>query len=244
MSLPPEVSHLTALAATIAFVVASCADNPVQPAATSLPVSAVSLNSTVGCQDYDAATGYCWDDWNYAECDYANPTSWCYDPCFPEWCDPGTVLIGACDPAVEPCPEGGGGGGGDGGDDDPDTGDDGDSYCPNSDPNCRLELRPQDSAKIDSALTKVDTTRAICREAFLKAKQLHAKGHIYRGNPQVPDSSGAHHDGQSRLRPDPFTHIDQDFLESSDLAGLAGLMLHEMWHLLAYKAHPRDEDPP
>ncbi len=89
----------------------SCADTPTNPGPSTTPPGAVALDIMVWCNDYDPGTGACWDDWNGAVCDYENPTSWCYDPCFPDWCEPdsGGPPPTPCNPEIEPCPDGGGG---------------------------------------------------------------------------------------------------------------------------------------
>jgi hypothetical protein len=120
-------------------------------------------------------------------------------------------------------------------------------YCPNTNRACLVNLRAQDRTKFDSAMTKVDTSRAICKEALDKFRSMLALNRIYRGNPNIPDSASAPdinlHDAQTGGGTKPFAHFDEDYLGSSSLAGLGGLILHEMWHVLNYP-HGRNEQPP
>lgn len=157
------------------------------------------------------------------------------------YCQNGCVIYGF---AYYWCPGGGGevgggeSGGGGGGHAEP-------GYCPNSDPNCLIDLRTQDQARIDSALSViVDRSRAICREAADIVIDILGRNRLYRGNPNIADAPNDDHDAQSRGGPSPFIHVDTDYLESSTLQGLGGLLLHEGWHLAGYPTHPREDDRP
>lgn len=126
-------------------------------------------------------------------------------------------------------PEGGGGG----------------DYCPNSDPECLLELRFQDKQRIEDALTRFDLSRDICRLAGEHMQALYAANRIFRGNPLIEDGDEhEEHDAMSRGGANPFTHVDQDFLENSTIESLTGLLLHEGWHLLGYTDNHRDDTFP
>jgi hypothetical protein len=45
------------------------------------------------------------------------------------------------------------------------------------------------------------------------------------------------YDAASRAGLHPFIHVDEDYLNGSTHQGLAGLLLHEAWHLLGYANH-------
>src|SRR5690606_34803347 len=60
---------------------------------------------------------------------------------------------------------------------------DGEGYCPNSHPLCLLKMEAIDNARLDSALAKVDQSRAVCKQAFDHFKSLWQQGKVYRGNP-------------------------------------------------------------
>jgi hypothetical protein len=240
---------LAALAATIVFVVASCSDNPVQPAAQSLPVSAVSLDYTVGCNDYDAATGYCWDDWNDVNCDYANPASWCYDPCFPEWCDPGTVLIGSCDPAVEPCPEGGGGGGG------TESGENGESGGQACDPQlagCVVELRPEDLAWLNNFeewLRPLESVplehRDMCFALALDVRGALTVGRVGRGADSLPDNLRNPDSRHAGAGWSDTIHVDQRELDEALVSNFGkALVVTVLLHEIAHFSNPDHEPVP
>jgi len=83
----------------------------------------------------------------------------------------------------------------------------------------------------------------VCDSAFAKVIQLWGADRVFRGNPEIPDGS-LHHDAQSRWVSEPFMHIDQDFLRSSSIRSLAGILLHEGWHGAGYAPHPGNEEPP
>lgn len=132
--------------------------------------------------------------------------------------------------------EGGGGGGSGGG-----------GGCPNSDPECLLDLRYQDEQKVRQALATVDTARAICAEAGSKIGAMLRLGQLYRGNPHIPDDPDDDHDGQARVGTlgfDSFIHIDTDFLNSSSAGALASVLLHEAWHVLGHEDHEGELGPP
>lgn len=125
----------------------------------------------------------------------------------------------------------------------------GDEYCPNSNPNCLLALRSADSAKISLAFSKVVSSNSICQAALQRMQGLFALHHLYRGNPEIADDPAEPHDGQSRAarsrtQPYPITHVDQGFLESSTPRALAALLLHEAWHLLGHPNHAEGDDGP
>ena len=159
-------------------------------------------------------------------------------------------------------PEGGGGGGGGGGDSDNSPvnpgydeipvdclqGDDPTCFCPNSDPDCLLPLRSQDRVKIQNALGLVDQTNPLCKEGYDKIVALDAAGKLYRGNQNISDAPDAGHDAQTRPGSQGgslgFVHVDEDYLDSSSLEGLGGVLLHEAWHLSGYVSHPAEELPP
>lgn len=134
--------------------------------------------------------------------------------------------------------EAGGGGGG---------GEQSTEYCPTSNPECLQPLRYQDGEKITLGLQMVDMTRPICAEARDKAWSMFRLGQIYRGNPDIPDDPAHPHDASTRsalLSIDWIIHIDQDFLDVSSAGGVAGLLLHEAWHVLGHPSHDEEQGPP
>jgi hypothetical protein len=95
-------------------------------------------------------------------------------------------------------------------------------------------------------LNRVDQSVDICKAAYDKVVALMGSvpRQIYRGNPTIPDGS-TDHDAQTRIGgARAFTHIDDDYLISSSLAGLAELLLHEAWHHLNYETHPQWDPGP
>jgi hypothetical protein len=140
--------------------------------------------------------------------------------------------------------DGGGGGGGGSGGGSP-TPSSQPPYCPNSDPNCLRPLRSEDLAKINQGLALVNRNVPICATAYNKISGMLAAGRIFRGNPEVADGpNGEDHDAASRSGPSGFVHVDHDYLGSSTPRGVAGLLLHEGWHLLGHPNHPATESQP
>lgn len=115
-------------------------------------------------------------------------------------------------------------------------------YCPNSHPDCLKPLESIDRSRIDSALNKIDTTSAICKEAFVKFKELYSLNVVFRGNLNIPDDPGKIHDGMTRPGQKPFMHIDQDVLREGQLSYLVSVIVHEAWHLL-YPPHTEETLP-
>lgn len=123
----------------------------------------------------------------------------------------------------------------------------GGGYCPNTDPECLLPLRWHETAKIRDALGVVDGSQPVCSEAATKIRSMLTLGMLFRGNPDIPDNPSQCHDAQARvgtLGYDSFIHVDQGFLTSSSLHQLAGVLLHEAWHVLGYPDHEGEERPP
>jgi hypothetical protein len=122
------------------------------------------------------------------------------------------------------------------------------TYCPNSDPDCILPLRSGDRVKIDSGMAFVDLSRAICQDGYNKVIELYGNNRIFRGNPLIPDDPANPtydtHDAQSRRGTAPLIHVDENYLNTSAVKALAGLLLHEAWHLLGYPNHGAEESPP
>ena len=137
---------------------------------------------------------------------------------------------------------GGGGGGSGGGSPTPPSQP---QYCPNSDPNCLKPLRSEDLAKINQGLALVNRNVPICATAYTKISSMLAAGRIFRGNPEIADGPhGEEHDAASRSGPSGFVHVDHDYLGSGTPRGVAGLLLHEGWHLLGHPNHPATESQP
>jgi hypothetical protein len=118
-------------------------------------------------------------------------------------------------------------------------------YCPNSDPNCLKPLRSEDLAKINQGLALVNRNVPICATAYNKISSMLAAGRIFCGNPEVADGlHGEEYDAASRSGPSGFVHVDHDYLGSGTPRGVAGLLLHEGWHLLGHPNHPATESQP
>jgi len=85
----------------------------------------------------------------------------------------------------------------------------------------------------------------ICATAYSKISSMLAAGLIFRGNPEVADGPhGEDHDAASRSGSSGFVHVDHDYLGSGTPRGVAGLLLHEGWHLLGHPNHPSTESQP
>lgn len=90
----------------------------------------------------------------------------------------------------------------------------------------------------------VNQSTPVCKQAYDAVVDLMTRGLVYRGNPDVPDFEDADHDAQSRGGSSPRIHVDSDYLASSTTYGLAGLLLHEGWHVALNQDHPYEPNAP
>jgi hypothetical protein len=126
-------------------------------------------------------------------------------------------------------------------------------YCPDTNPDCLKELEVHHRAKLFNAIAIMDTTKAMCKDAVDLFGVMMANGRIFGGAESIPDDEDDEHNAYFERRftlPDSVlivsrshVHFDDDYLESSPLGGLAGLIVHEMLHLQG-KTHPKNETYP
>ncbi len=125
-------------------------------------------------------------------------------------------------------------------------------YCPTENPDCIKDLEGEHRDKMFAAAELVDTTITLCRGAKTMFDKFMAVGRIYGGKRDIQDLPGATHHAQAALalRPDSsvveedsYVHFDDDYLDEVHTAGLASVLVHEMWHLMGLFHDPNEAYP-
>ncbi len=94
-----------------------------------------------------------------------------------------------------------------------------------------------------AAIDVIDIGRGICAEGQKRLMDLINRVKIHAGRETVPDDPLEHHDGQARCASDPansFLHVDGHYVSDNSDQAVAGVLLHEVWHIIACDEEPNN----